>query len=85
MRSWQKGSHLVGAQGDLAAAARAAAHAAVVAGVAHAVRELGLEADVAGGGQLHSGRSVHFVSGADSLFEYRYFVLFTPAIRKNSM
>lgn len=82
MRSRQKGSHLVGAQGDLAAAARAAAHAAVVAGVAHAVRELGLEADVAGGGQLHSGRSVHFVPGADSLFEYRYFVLFTPAIRK---
>lgn len=67
--------YLVGPEGDLAAAPCAAPDAAVIAHMAHTVRELGLETDVAGRFEFNPCLLVLLVPLAYRLLEHLYLVL----------
>lgn len=68
---------LVRTKSNFAATSGAAPHAAVVARVADAVRELSLEADVASGSELYTSSAVHFIPSPDRLLQHRDFILLT--------
>jgi hypothetical protein len=50
--------------------------------VADAVCKFGFQADVAGGRQFHSCRSLHLVSSTDCLFKHCDFVLLASAMEE---
>lgn len=74
---------LVRTKSDFATASGAAPDSAVVARVADAVCELGLEADVAGGRELYARRTVHLIASTDRLLQHCDFILLTSAAKFN--
>lgn len=73
-----EGMYLIGSQGDLASAASAAADVAVVADMSDAVRELGLEADVARRIQFNAGFFLLLVAGAYGILQHLHLILLPP-------
>ncbi len=78
MNLTKKVSHLAGSESHLAAAPRATPDVAVVADVADAVGELGLEANLASRLHLHSGFPLKFRFLLDLHLQLNHLLLLDP-------